>query len=83
MNVFLEDMIVHWILEYVLTLKVHMAANACLVMMAMEGSVIISTNVRYLQHKTATFLRSVNARVNMKVLSIGGYHIRLYHLGFG
>ena len=61
MNVFLEDMIVHWILEYVLTLKVHMAANACLVMMEMEESVIISTNVRYLQHKTATNLWNVKA----------------------
>ena len=61
MNAFLEHMIVHWILAYVLTLTVHMAVNVCLVMMGMEGSVIISTNVRYLQHKTATNLRSVKA----------------------
>ena len=61
MNVFLEHMIVHWIQAFAQTLEVHMVANVCLVMMAMEEHVLISTNVRCRQHMTATLTRCVKA----------------------
>ena len=74
MNAFLEHMIVHWIQVYVQTLKVHMVANVCLVMMAMEELVLISTSVHCRQHMIVTPTQCVKARVKNYI-----YHFRLTH----